>query len=65
MLRLLFLARVILFLVTMFCILQLIVEAKVLNSDIEHNLLSSVVPVFISVGDVDDNSPRFVQRSYR
>lgn len=49
----------------MFCILQLKVEAKVLNSDLEHNLLSSAVPVFISVSDVDDNFPRFVQRSYR
>ena len=49
----------------MFCFLQLIVEAKVLHSDLEHNSLSSVVPVFIIVSDVDDNSPRFVQRSYR
>ena len=47
------------------CILQLIVEAKVLNTDLEHNLLSSVGTVFINVSDVDDNSPRFVQRSYR
>ncbi len=47
------------------CILQLMVQAKVLNTDLEHNLLSSVVPVFINVSDVDDNYPRFVQRSYR
>ena len=65
MLRLLFLARVFIFLTAMFCILQLKVEAKVLNSDLEHNLLSTAVPVFISVSDVDDNFPRFVQRSYR
>ena len=46
------------------CILQLIVEAKVLNTDLQHNLLSSVVPVLIKVSDVDDNFPRFEQRSY-
>ena len=49
----------------MFCIFQLIVEAKALKTDLELNLLSSVVPVFINVSDVDDNVPRFVQRSYR
>ena len=53
------------FLTVVFCILKLIVEAKVLNTDLEHNSLSSEVPVFINVRDVDDNSPRFVQRSYR
>lgn len=44
--------------------LQLIVQAKVLNTDLEHNQLSSVVPVFINVSDVDDNYPRFLQQSY-
>lgn len=49
----------------MFYILQLIVEGKVLNTDLEHNLLQSVVPVFVNVSDVDDNIPRFLQRSYQ
>lgn len=56
---------VLIFLTAMFYILQLIVEGKVLNTDLEHNLLQSVVPVFVNVSDVDDNIPRFLRRSYQ
>lgn len=45
-------------------ILQLKVQAKVLNTALPE-VFSSIVTVVINVTDVDDNSPCFVQRSYR
>ncbi|XP_073231929.1 cadherin EGF LAG seven-pass G-type receptor 1-like [Porites lutea] len=40
------------------------VQAKVLNTDLP-GVFSNIVPVFINIIDVDDNVPRFVNRSYR
>ena len=35
-----------------------------LNTDVP-GVFSNIVPVFINIIDVDDNVPRFVNRSYR